>query len=359
MGGADARRPGRQDDLPEVRPTIFLGMPRVWEKFEAALRARLAEATGVKARLARWALALELASFRREAAAGRPARTLARRLANGLVISKIKAKLGLDRVKLAFTGAAPIGIGTQELFASLGLPLYEAYGMSETSALLTTTMPGRPKFGTVGKPFPGIALEIAEDGEILARGPNLTAGYFRAEAETAELWRDGWLHTGDVGAFDAEGNLRITDRKKELFKTSGGKYVAPQALEAKLKAIRGVSQAVAVGDGRKYIAALLTLDPENAPRLAAEQGVDGARDVAALAGDPRFRAILERRVEEDVNATLARYETVKRFAVLGADFSVAGGELTPTMKLRRKVILAKYAAEIEALYAGEAAVAAP
>jgi long-subunit acyl-CoA synthetase (AMP-forming) len=348
-----------KDYLPEVRPTLFLGVPRVWEKFEAALRAGLAEGGGVKTRLARWALAKELACFKREVETERPVDLWGRRLARWLVISKIKRSLGLDRVKIACSGAAPIGVGTQEFFASLGLPVYEGYGMSETSALLTTNLPGRPRFGTVGRPFEGVELKLAEDGEILARGPNLCAGYLHDEAQTEELWAGGWLHTGDVGAFDGEGNLRITDRKKELLKTSGGKYVAPQAIEAKLKAVRGVGQAIAIGDGRKYVAALVTLDPENAPRLAAELGIEGARDLAALARDPRLRAHLERSVEAEVNATLARYETVKRFAVLGADFSVAGGELTPTMKLRRKAILAKYKAEVDALYADGAAVAAP
>ncbi len=346
-----------KDFLPEVRPTIFLGVPRVWEKFEAALRARLGEATGLKAKLAKWALGTELRSFRLDVEAGARQGGFSRGLATKLVISKIKTKLGLDRVKYAFTGAAPIGVGTQEFFASLALPVLEGYGMSETSALLTSTIPSKPRFGTVGRPFPGVEIKLAEDGEVLARGPNLTAGYFKDEAQTKELWEGGWLHTGDIGTFDEEGNLRIVDRKKELFKTSGGKYVAPQAIESKLKSIRGVSQAVAVGDGRKYIAALLTLDPENAPKVAQELGIAAASDLAALASAPGMRSYLEKQVEEQANSKLARYEQIKRFAVLPADFSVAGGELTPTMKLKRKIVNQKYAKEIAALFADEAAVA--
>jgi long-subunit acyl-CoA synthetase (AMP-forming) len=341
-----------KDYLPEVRPTLFLGVPRVWEKFEAALRAKLGEATGVKAKLAGWALRTELESFRKESETGARQGGLGRSLANKLVISKIKAKLGLDNVKYACTGAAPIGARTQEFFASLGLPLYEGYGMTETTMLLTTTLPGRPRVGLVGQAFPGIELRIAEDGEILARGPNMTAGYYRDEKQTAELLEGGWLHTGDVGELDAEAYLRITDRKKELFKTSGAKYVAPQAIERGLKAIRGVSQAVAIGDNRNFITALLTLDPENAPKVAAELGIGGG-DVGALASDARFRAYLAEQVQE-ANGVLARYEQVKKFEVLPADFSVDGGELTPTMKLRRKPIAQKYSAQIESLYRDEA-----
>ncbi len=348
-----------RDYLPEVRPTIFLGVPRVWEKFQAALKARLAEAKGLKKKIAGWALRTELRAFQREVETGRPVAGARRRLARKLAVDKVRAALGLDRVRLCFTGAAPIHPDTQDFFASLGLPLYEGYGMTETSGLLTTTLPGKPRFGTVGRPFEGVQVKIAEDGEILAQGPNLCAGYFKEEEQTKALWEGGWLHTGDVGMFDAEGNLKITDRKKELFKTSGGKYVAPQPIEMRLKTIRGVSQAAAVGDSRKYIAALVTLDAENAPKVALELGLTpGAGGVADLARDPLFRAHLEKRVEEDVNGKLARYEQVKRFAVLPADFTIAGGELTATMKLRRKVIAQKYAKEIESLFADEDAVAA-
>ncbi len=343
-----------KDYLPEVRPTMFLGVPRVWEKFESALRARLAEASGLKGMLARWALRTELDAFRRELETGAPVGGLGRSIANRLVQGKIRARLGLDRVRVCCTGSAPIPVKTQEFFASLGLVIYEAYGLSETTALLTTTVPGQARFGTVGRPVEGVELKLAEDGEILARGPNLTSGYFRDPERTHELWEGGWLHTGDVGEFDVQGNLRITDRKKDLFKTSGGKYVAPQAIEAKLKTIRGVAQAVAVGDARRYITALLTLDPENAPKAAAEAGIQ-ERDPAALAKDERFRAWLERRVEEDVNSVLARYETVKKIAVVPGEFTVAGGELTPTMKLRRKEIVRKYADLIDTLYVEEPA----
>jgi long-chain acyl-CoA synthetase len=343
--------------LPDVRPTMFLGVPRVWEKFEAALRARLAEATGVKAKLASWALATELESFRADLKEGRPSSSLSRKLARKLVISKIKDKLGLDQVKYACTGAAPIGLATQEFFASLALPITEGYGMSETSALLTTTLPGKPRFGTVGKPFPGVELKLAEDGEIIARGPNLTKGYYEDVEQTTALWEGGWLHTGDIGVFDEEGNLKIVDRKKELFKTSGAKYVAPQAIEGRLKSIRGVSQAVAIGDARNYICALLTLDPENAPKVAVELGCAKPNDLAALATDEKMNAHFRKEVEARANAFLARYEQVKKFVILPADFSVATGELTPTMKLKRKIVSQKYATQIEGLYKEEPATA--
>ena len=336
--------------LPEVRPTIFLGVPRVWEKFQAGLRARLAEATGLKAWLARWALATELACFRREVQDGRPVRSLRRRLARKLVISRIHARLGLDQVRVASTGSAPTPPATLEVFGSLGLPLHEGYGMTETSALLTTSLPGRPIPGAVGQALDGVELKIAGDGEILARGPNLTKGYFKEEEQTRALWEDGWLHTGDVGELDAKGTLRITDRKKDLLKTSGGKYISPQAVEAKLKAIRGIGQAVVIGDNRKYVSALLALDPESAPQLATELGAPAGQGLAALAKDERLRAHLDRCIADQVNAGQARFESIKRFTILPGELSVAGGELTPTLKLKRKAIATKYAAEIDALY---------
>ncbi len=338
--------------LPEVRPTLFLGVPRVWEKFQAALTAKLAEATGVKAKLARWAMATELEAFKRHVAGSGHVSKLRRGLAHRLVLSKIHARLGLDAVRTASTGSAPTPPATLEFFASLGLPLHEGYGQTETSGLLTTSLPGRPVVGTVGQALDGIELRIAEDGEILARGATLARGYFKDEEQTRELWADGWLHTGDIGELDASGTLRITDRKKELLKTSGGKYISPQAIEAKLKTIRGVGQAVVIGDGKNYVTALLALDPEAAPALAAELGL-AASDPAALAREAKVREHLMARVNAEVNPGQARYESIKRIAVLPGELSVAGGELTPTLKLKRKVVAQKYAAEIDSLYTGE------
>jgi long-chain acyl-CoA synthetase len=336
--------------LPVARPTVFLAVPRVWEKFEAALRARLGEATGVKAKLADWALATEFSGFQSDIAAGKRTGGLQRALANRLVISKVKDALGLDQVWVCISGSAPMNPHTADFFASLCLPIHDVYGMTETTAVISVAPKDVPRSGTVGKPISCVEVRIAPDGEVLAKGPNMTPGYFKSPQQTAELLDDeGWLHTGDVGHLDDEGFLRITDRKKDLFKTSGGKYVAPQMLEAKLKAIRGVGQAVAVGDGQKYISALLTIDPEIAETLAADLGVPFNGDVAALAVDQRLVDYMNEQVA-GVNEGLARFEQIKKIAVLPDELSIEAGELTPTMKLKRKVIKVNHADAISSLY---------
>ena len=341
-----------KDYLAEVRPTVFLAVPRVWEKFQAALEARLGEATGLKAWLAGWARNTELAAVKQEMATGRSAGGLGRSLANKLVISKVKGALGLDRLSLALTGAAPISVGTLEFFASLGIAVHEVYGMSETTALLTGNPMGAVRFGTVGRALDGMEVKIAEDGEIIARGRNMTKGYLRMPEKTAELLdEDGWLHTGDLGSFDDDGYLRITGRKKDILITAGGKNVAPAEMEAYLNQIPGVSQAVVIGDRQPYLSALIVLDPENLDTLATNAGVSVA-SLEALAGDAKVKAHLMARVEADCNAKVARYQTIKRIKVIPHEFSVEGGELTPTMKVKRNVVSEKYSKDIEALYEG-------
>lgn len=348
-----------RDALAEVRPTCFLGVPRVWEKFEAALRARLGQATGLRARLASWAMATELSAFRTQVERGAESyMPLSRRIARGLVIDKIKGALGLDRLRLAATGAAPIGVETQEFFASIGVTVLEGYGMSETCGAATIGDRYRPRFGTVGKPLDGVEVRIAEDGEVQLRGRTMTRGYLHLPDKTAELITDdGWLRTGDLGELDEEGNLRITGRKKEILITAGGKNVAPVEMENHIKAVPGVGQAVVVGDRKPYLSALVTLDPENLDELAEAAGSD-ARDLVSLAKDPKVRAYVQTRIEGDCNARVARYQTIKKFTILPTEFSVDGGELTPTMKLKRAVIADKYAGEIEGMYA-ERPVATP
>ncbi|MDH5493046.1 MAG: long-chain fatty acid--CoA ligase, partial [Myxococcales bacterium] len=259
--------------LTEVRPTIFLGVPRVWEKFEAALRARLGEAKGLRAKLASWAMRTEGEAFAQELRAGAPVDSLRRRVARKLVVDKVKAALGLDQLAAAVTGSAPLGVATQEFFASLGIPIYEGYGMSETSGISTITDPSCLRFGTVGTALDGVEIRIAEDGEILLRGANNTIGYFRMPEQTEELYaEDGWLCTGDLGELDSMGALRITGRKKELIITAGGKNVAPVELEHHMQGIAGIAQAVVVGDRRPFLCAILTLDPENLEALAEASG---------------------------------------------------------------------------------------
>jgi long-subunit acyl-CoA synthetase (AMP-forming) len=336
------------DTLKEVRPTYFVGVPRVWEKIQQKMMAAGASAPPLRRRIAAWARKQGLkggAALQRGAKPG-----LGYRLAERVVFRTVRERLGLDRCRLAVTGAAPIARDTLEFFLSLGIPIYEVYGMSESSGPTTYSKPDRFRIGKVGVPFPGAELKIAEDGEILIKGPHVFVGYLKDEAATREMLRDGWLHTGDVGEIDADGFLAITDRKKELLITAGGENVAPQLIEGALKSVPVIAQAVAIGDRRKFISALLTLDPERVPVDAPAIG-SSARTVAEAADCAKFRAFLEQQIE-DVNRGLARVQTVKKFHVLANELTIDGGELTPTMKLRRKVILAKYAPQIEAMYEG-------
>ncbi len=339
-----------KDYLTEVRPTIFLGVPRVWEKFQGVLEARFAEAKGLKGWLASWARKTELRCFEEEVQTGRPVNTLGRRIARKLVISKVKDALGLDQLALAVTGAAPISRGTLEFFAALGIVIYEVYGQSETTGIITSARHGAPRFGSVGKALQGVELRIAEDGEILAKGPTCTRGYLHMPEQTEELFdAHGWLQTGDLGSMDDEGYVRITGRKKDIIVTAGGKNVAPAEMEAYINQIPGVGQVVVVGDKKPYLTALVTLDPEALEALCADAGVP-VRSLAEVARDERVLDYLMRRVEEDCNAKVARYQTVKKVRVLDVEFSIEGGELTPTMKSKRNVVVDKYQGEIESLY---------
>ena len=339
-----------REHLLEARPTCFFGVPRVWEKLEAALAARFAAATGARARLLAWARRVELAAFERACAGGHLRRGPARRLADRLVLARVRAALGLDRVRAVISGAAPIGPDTVRFFASLGLRLHEGYGMTE-SGILTGGVWQRPRPATVGRPLPGVELRLAGDGEVLARTPAAMAGYLDDPAATAERFdRDGWIHTGDLGSFDPDGVLRVVGRKKELIVTAGGKKVAPEEVEGLLRGLPGVAQAMVIGDRRPYLVALLTLDPEAAPALAARRGIL-AGTLAELAADARFVAQIARELEVRCNSRLARHQQIRRFALLPRQFSVESGELTPTLKLRRASILDRCGERIDALYA--------
>lgn len=340
-----------KDYLVAARPTIFLGVPRVWEKFEAALTANLSAATGLKGKLASWARDTELAAFRQDLSRGETRISLPRKFARKLVIDKIKNALGLDRLEVAVTGSAPIAVSTQEFFASIGITIFEAYGMSETSGVATLTDPTSPAFGTVGTALAGVEIRIAEDGEVCLKGRNNTRGYLHMPEASAELYdEDGWLLTGDLGSLDAAGNLRITGRKKELLITAGGKNVAPVEMENYVKSIDGVAQCVVVGDRQPYLCALITLDPENLDAVRQASGTTG--ELAELAGSEKVRSWLRGEIEARCNAQVARYQTIKKFELLPVEFSVDGGELTPTMKLKRGPISEKYADVIAKLYEG-------
>jgi long-subunit acyl-CoA synthetase (AMP-forming) len=339
------------DNLREVRPQFFFAVPRVWEKMQAGIQAVGAKNPPLKKKISAWARGLGLAAGEALEAgqAGRNDRPFLYGLAHKLVFSKVHERLGLDRARVCATSTAPISIDTLRFFLSLGIPIMEVYGMSECTGPATFSTRDRFRLGKVGYAIAGTGIRLAEDGEVMMRGPHVFPGYFKNEEATREaLDAEGWLHSGDIGDLDEKGFLRITDRKKELIITSGGKNIGPQNLENKLKQIPVVSQAVVVGDRRNYLAALLTLDPLRAP-IEAEAAGSPHRDPGDLAGCEIFRAHLETQVEE-VNRTLARYETIKRFAILPRELSIEAGELTPTLKLKRRVIHQNHAEAIERLY---------
>ena len=341
-----------RETLLQARPTVFLGVPRVWEKLQTAISAKLAASSPIQRRVIAWARDVGTRAGRYRLDSGPPYGLLSieEKLARKLFFTKLKTALGLDRLRIAMSGAAPIRREVLEFFLSLEIPIYEVYGQSECSGPLTCNgpTPGHTRLGTVGLPLPGTNVKLGSDGEVLLQGPNVFAGYFKDPAATETALEGGWLCTGDVGEWDEPGGfLRITDRKKDLFKTSGGKYIAPQVLEGHLRSIPLVSQAVVVGEGRKYVAALLTLDPERSLAFAKEHGLP--TDPAALAEHPKVVGHIEEQLAQR-SRTLARYETVKRIAILPRDFSVEAGEVTPSQKLRRNVILKRYADKIDAMY---------
>jgi long-chain acyl-CoA synthetase len=335
--------------LPQVRPTILPSVPRVYEKVHTAVQARFDEATGVKRRLVDWALPIGREVSRLEGE-GKPIPATLRarhRLADRLVFSKVRERLG-GRLRIPISGGAPLAREIADFFDAVGIRIVEGYGLTECTTAASTNTPTEYRFGTVGKPLPGFDVEIADDGEILVRSETVFQGYFKdPEATAAVLTPDGWLRTGDVGELDEDGFLRITDRKKDILVTAGGKNVAPQNIENDLKTSKYVSQALVVGDRRPYVAALLTLESEEIGRWAAEHGLEG--DVAALASDPRVHELLQGVVDE-ANRERSRFEQVKRFVVLPRDFAMEHGEVTPTLKLRRRAVIENFQDEIDELY---------
>ena len=319
-------------DIREIRPNVFFGVPRVWEKIAARIRAEVEALPGRRRRIGLWAFAIgERAGDLRQAGKPVPPFLAARhRLADRLVLSRVRAALGLDDAQALASGAAPISLEVLRFFNGLGLEIDEVYGLSETTGATTFNRPGHARFGTVGPPLPGVEVRIAADGEILVRGATVFAGYHKDPEATAAILQDGWLHTGDVGELDADGYLRITDRKKDLIITAGGKNISPSNIETALTRHPLIANAVVIGDRRPYVTSLITIDPT---------------EVAAY---PDVRGEVERHVEA-VNATLANVERVRRWTILDHDFAV-GDELTPTMKVKRKVVAEKYAVEIEANY---------
>jgi long-chain acyl-CoA synthetase len=338
------------ENLREVAPDFICSVPRVFEKVYAKILTGVQAAPPLRQRIFHWALGVgrRVSQLEREKRPLPASLRMQHALADRLVFGKLKAALG-GRLRFCVSGGAPLAAEIAEFFHAAGILILEGYGLTETCPILASNHPGAFKFGTVGRPFPGIEVRIAEDGEILARGPNIARGYYRkAEETTAVFQSGGWFHTGDVGEIDAEGFLRITDRKKDLIKTSGGSYVAPQHIENLLKGDPFVSQALVEGDRRPYPVALITVNPEELAKLARERGL-GDKPAAELV---RQAVVVDRvrRTVDGVNAHLASYAQVKRFTILPDDFTQDGGELTPTLKVKRREVRSKYAAIIESMY---------
>jgi long-chain acyl-CoA synthetase len=330
--------------LPEVKPTWFFAVPRIWEKLKAAIEAGVAaEQDEAKKRATEWALAVGLKKVRAEQAGEEVPEELAQEHAKAdeLVLSKVRARLGLDQVESVNVGAAPTPREVIEFFHAIGVPLAELWGMSETTGYGACNPPEKIKIGTVGPPAPGAEIRLADDGEVLIRGPFVTPGYRNQPEKTREAIDDeGWLHTGDVGEFDADSYLKIVDRKKELIINAAGKNMSPANIEAKVKASSPlIGQVVAIGDGKPYNVALITLDPDVGPGFIEQNGREAVQ------------AEVQRGVDA-ANEQLARVEQIKKFTILDEEWQPGGDELTPTMKLKRKPIHEKYAEEIDALYAG-------
>ncbi len=339
-------------NLAETRPTVLPSVPRIFEKVFAGAYAKATGNPGVAGQLGRWAFRLfdEYCEARER---GETYDSLSWSLAKALVFKKVRA--GLDeklggRMRVFVSGGAPLSRKIGYFFDLLGFQVCEGYGLTETSAASTAGRPGKLKIGTVGTALPGVELKIAADGEILIRGPHIMKGYWRNEAATAEVLEpDGWFHSGDIGELDAQGFLRITDRKKDLIKTSGGKYCAPQNLENALKTHAIISNSMVYGDTRPYLTVLVAVSEETARKLAGDAGA--SLPYAELVKRPEITRAVQQAVDA-VNASQPPYSTMKRFAVMDHDFSQESGELTPTLKVKRKYCTQRYMAQLDALYAG-------
>jgi len=338
-------------NLKEIRPHFMASVPRLYEKAHDKILAGVEEAGGIKKVLFNWAIGVGRKVSARRLSQQPVTGVLAiqHKLAHKLVLHKIKEALG-GRLEWAISGAAPLNKSIGEFFHACGVDILEGIGMTENTSFSHVNRHDHIKFGTVGQPGPGIEARIADDGEVLIRGGNVMQGYFKNEEATAEtIDEEGWLFTGDIGEIDDEGFLRITDRKKDLIITAGGKNVAPQRIEQIMRTSPFIGQMVAIGDRKKFISALITLDPDAITHWAVEKGL-ATQDLEQLAADSKVRELIEAEVTER-NKQLASYESIKKFHILPRDFTIEDGELTPTLKVKRKVVTDKHLAEIEALYA--------
>jgi long-chain acyl-CoA synthetase len=332
-----------------IRPTLLVAVPRVFEKVRQVAEQR-ASGSSIKRRIFTWAIRTG-ANDRDAVAAGREPASLAWKIANAVVYKKLQAGFG-GHVRYYVAGGAPLGLDTAHWFASAGIRILEGYGLTETSPVLAINTPNANRMGSVGKPLSNVECRIAEDGELLVRGPNVFPGYWRGRGDAEAFDAERWFHTGDVGHIDQDGFLYITDRKKELLKTSGGKFIAPQPIENKLKANVLVANAAVVGDRHKFASALISPNFDALATWAQQHGIvaDGHLDLVV---NPKVRAEYQAVIDR-VNATLANFETIKRFRIVPDEWALASGELTPSLKLRRRVVTQKYAREIAEFYVDEA-----
>ncbi len=336
-------------NMGEVRPTIAVGVPRFYEKVYGRVMAAMAQAPALRRKIFHWAVAVGKAATPYRLAGEPPPGLLGfqHRLADKLVFQKLRGRLG-GQIRMFVSGAAPLARHLAEFFYALGLPIFEAYGLTETSPLVSINTDGNLKFGTVGKIIPNVEVRIAPDGEILVRGPNVMQGYFKMEEQTAEVMDGDWFHTGDIGEIDDEGYLSITDRKKDMFKTSGGKYIVPAPIENLLKASPLIETVVVIAQGRHFPSALIVPDFEALRAWAADQGIDAPSNTV-LCANSKVQGRMMEEVAEGCK-DMPRFERIKKIALVDQDFSVDGGELTPTMKVRRKQVNEKYSSLIESIY---------
>ncbi len=334
------------DNLKEVQPSVFFAVPRVWERFHAGVTAELDKATGAKAKIAEWAMgvATKVSDLRNHGK--EPSGLLAAqyKVADTLVLSKVKTALGLSNTKILITSAAPISVELLEFFASLDIRIQEVYGQSEDSGPSTFNLADAVRFGSGGRAFPGAEVKIAADGEILVRGRNVFAGYYKDPEATASTLIDGWLHSGDLGEIDDEGFVWITGRKKDIIITAGGKNIAPKPLEGGLKNHELISEAVVIGDRRKFLSVLITLDEEAAERYMLENNSSGPAHQ-----DVGIKNEIQDAIDE-LNTGFARVEQLKKFAILPRQLSIEGGELTPTLKVKRNKVSEHFADVIDGMY---------
>jgi long-chain acyl-CoA synthetase len=341
-----------QSDLREIGPTVFLGVPRIWEKLQSSILIKIKDSSALKRWLFQRALAIghAAAECRLNQRPLGPGLVLAERVAYWLVLRALQNYVGLRRVRFCFSAAATISPDVLRFFHDLGIRVKEGYGMTESTGLSFIHMGEDIRMGTVGRPIPGIEFKLAPDGELLKKGQSIFVGYYRNPEATANTVIDGWLHTGDVAELTPQGHLRIVDRKKDLIITSGGKNISPSEIENALKVSPYINEAIVVGDGRNYLAALIQIDFENVGKWATDHRI-AYTNFKNLAQHPQVHALIKEAVDE-VNARFARVENIRKFKLLDKALDHDDNELTATMKVRRASINQKFAAEIEAIYRG-------